>query len=252
MPAGIHPQRLLPPIGVAQSSKPRTPFFLTNFMHTWIKFCGTTSLADAMASIAAGADALGFIFAPSKRQVTAAQVSAITKLLPDEIEKIGVFMDERLENILSMVEAAGLTGVQLHAQESSGDVSRLAEKRDRHKDFRVIKTVLVRDDFRHELQSVMSAVRPPDCVLLDSGAGSGRTFAWAAAKDATKEFAGSAAAKIIVAGGLTPENVGEAIRTFSPWGVDVVSGVESQAGEKDPQKLKAFVDAVRKAENKNG
>jgi phosphoribosylanthranilate isomerase len=91
--------------------------------------------------------------------------------------------------------------------------------------------------------------------MLDSGSGSGKTFAWAAAKeaakDAAKESFGSAA-QIIVAGGLTPENVGEAIRTLSPWGVDVVSGVESQAGKKDPQKLKAFVDSVRKAENKNG
>lgn len=221
-------------------------------MRTWIKFCGTTSLADAMASIAAGADALGFIFAPSKRQVTATQVSAITKQLPHEIEKVGVFMDEPVENILSMVEAAGLTGVQLHGQESSGDVARLAEKRGGHKNFRVIRTVLVKDNFRHELQSVMSAVRPPDCVLLDSGAGSGKTFAWDVARDVANEFAGGAATQIIVAGGLTPENVGEAIRTFSPWGVDVVSGVELQAGKKDLQKLKAFVDSVRKAENKNG
>ncbi len=138
------------------------------------------------------------------------------------------------------------------ASESSGDVARLAEKRGSHKDFRVIRTVLVKDNFRHELESVMSAVRPPDCVLLDSGAGSGKTFAWAAAKDTAKQLAGAGDAQIIVAGGLTPENVGDAIRTFSPWGVDVVSGVELQAGKKDPQKLKAFVDSVRKAENKNG
>ncbi len=221
-------------------------------MRTWIKFCGTTSLADAMASIAAGADALGFIFAPSKRQVTATEVRAITKQLPDEIEKIGVFVDEQVENILSMVKAAGLTGVQLHGQESSGDTARLAEKRVSHKDFRVIRTVLVKDNFRYELQSVMNAVRPPDCVLLDSGTGSGKTFAWAAAKDVANAFAGIAETQIIVAGGLTPENVGDAIRTLSPWGVDVVSGVELQAGKKDPQKLKAFVDSVRKAENKNG
>jgi phosphoribosylanthranilate isomerase len=221
-------------------------------MRTWIKFCGTTSLADAMASIAAGADALGFIFAPSKRQVTAAHVTAIAKQLPDKIEKIGVFMDEPVEDILPVVEAAGLTGVQLHGQERSGDLARLAEKRDGHKNFRVIRTVLVKDDFRHELESVMSAVRPPDCVLLDSGAGSGKTFAWDVAKDVANEFAGNSATQIIVAGGLTGENVGEAIRTFSPWGVDVVSGVELQPGIKDPQKLKAFVDSVRKAENKNG
>ena len=257
MPAGIRPQRLLPPIGVAQSSKPRASFFLKiTFMRTWVKFCGTTSLADALASIAAGADALGFIFAPSKRQVTATQVSAITKQLPHEIEKIGVFVEERVENILSIVEATGLTGVQLHGQESSSDVARLAQKRGSHKDFRVIRTVLVQESFREELHSAMSAVRPPDCVLLDSGSGSGKTFVWSAAKEAVKDAAqessGSAAVQIIVAGGLTPENVGEAIRTLSPWGVDVVSGVELQAGKKDPQKLKAFVDSVRKAESKNG
>jgi phosphoribosylanthranilate isomerase len=98
----------------------------------------------------------------------------------------------------------------------------------------------------------LNSVRPPDCVLLDSGAGSGQPFAWSAAKDVTKEFVHGNAAHLIVAGGLTPENVGEAIKILSPWGVDVVSGVEMQAGQKDPQKLKAFVESVRKAEKNHG
>jgi len=221
-------------------------------MPTWIKFCGTTSLADAMASVAAGADAVGFVFAPSKRQVSASQVKTITQRLPVEIEKIGVFMDETVENILAVVDAAGLTGVQLHGKEPADDVARLAEKRRNDERLRVIKTVLVNENFRHELKSVLHTERPPDCVLLDAGAGSGRTFAWGAAKDAAIEFVHSNAAKVIVAGGLTPENVGEAIKILSPWGVDVVSGVETRAGQKDPQKLKAFVESVRKAENKNG
>jgi phosphoribosylanthranilate isomerase len=221
-------------------------------MHTWIKFCGTTSFADAMASIAAGADALGFVFAPSKRQVSASQVKTITQQLPVDIEKIGVFMDEKLEDILSIVEEAGLTGVQLHGKESAENVATLAKKRGSNDRLRVIKTVLVKEEFRDELQGVMNAVSPPDCVLLDAGAGSGQTFAWGAAKDTVKEFVRSNPAHVIVAGGLTPENVGEAIRILSPWGVDVVSGVEMQAGEKDPQKLKAFVESVRKAEKNHG
>lgn len=224
-------------------------------MRTWIKFCGTTSLADATASIVAGANALGFIFAPSKRHVTPTQVKEITRKLPLEIEKIGVFMDEPVGNILSIVEEAGLTGVQLHGKESAEDLARLVENlskdhRNKEQHFRVIRTVLVKDSFRDELELAVNAVRPPDCILVDAGAGSGRTFAWDAAKDVIRELVHDSATQVIVAGGLTPENAGEAVRTFSPWGVDVVSGVELQAGKKDPQKLKAFVDAVRKAENK--
>jgi phosphoribosylanthranilate isomerase len=215
-------------------------------MRTWIKFCGTTSLADAMASIAAGADALGFIFAPSKRHVMVAQVKEITQKLPAEVEKIGVFMDETVENMLSIAVEAGLTGVQLHGKESSEALARLAAENPGNRRLRLIKTVLVKDDFRHDLQRVLNEVKPPDCVLLDAGAGSGATFSWGAAK----EFTHGSTAQVIVAGGLTPENVGEAIQTLSPWGVDVVSGVELLAGRKDPHKLKAFVDAVRKAENK--
>jgi phosphoribosylanthranilate isomerase len=213
-------------------------------MHTWIKFCGTTSLADATASIAAGADALGFIFAPSKRQVNASQAADIIRKLPAEIEKIGVFMSEPLENILAIVNATGLTGVQLHGTQSSDGAALLSKKQSR--DLRVIKTVLIKDNFKNELQGVLNAVRPPDCVLLDAGTGSGKTFPW----EDVKAIVHGTTAQVIVAGGLTPENVGEAIATFSPWGVDVVSGIEKRAGQKDLEKMNAFVNSVRKAEKK--
>jgi phosphoribosylanthranilate isomerase len=144
------------------------------------------------------------------------------------------------------VNAAGLTGVQLHGREPADDVARVVEQWSGDKPFRVIKTVLVKNNFADRIPSLLRRLQPPDCVLLDAGAGGGKTFAW---EDA-KEFVLSAKARVIVAGGLTPENVGEAIKILSPWGVDVVSGVELQAGKKDPQKLKAFVDSVRKAENK--
>jgi phosphoribosylanthranilate isomerase len=213
-------------------------------MHTWIKFCGTTSLVDAKASIAAGADALGFIFAPSKRQVDASQARDIIRQLPAEIEKVGVFMAEPMEDILAIADATGLTGVQLHGAESSDGAALLSKKRSG--DFRVIKTVLIKDNFSNGLQDLLQAVQPPDCILLDSGTGSGKTFPW---EDA-KQIVHNAPAQIIVAGGLTPENVGEAIAVFSPWGVDVVSGIEKQAGQKDMQKMNAFVSSVRKAEKK--
>lgn len=213
-------------------------------MHTWIKFCGTTSLADAKAAIAAGADALGFIFTPSKRQVDASQARDIIRQLPAEIEKIGVFMAEPVEDILAIVDATGLTGVQLHGAESSDGTALLSKKRSG--DFRVIKTVLIKDNYKNELRYVLNAIHPPDCILLDSGTGSGKTFPWGDAK----QIIHNAPAQIIVAGGLTPENVGEAIAVFSPWGVDVVSGIEKQAGEKDVQKMYAFVNSVRKAEKK--
>jgi phosphoribosylanthranilate isomerase len=217
-------------------------------MRTWIKFCGTTSLADAEASIAAGADALGFIFAPSKRHVSATQAREIIRHLPPETEKIGVFMDERMENILSIVDEAGLTGAQLHGDEPADELARLAQMGNGDKAFRLIKTVLVRNNFKDELQTGVKGVGPPNCILLDSGTGSGKTFVW---RDAL-EFVTAATRHVIVAGGLTPENVGEAIEILSPWGVDVVSGVEKQAGEKDPRKLKAFVEAVRTAEKNHG
>ena len=217
-------------------------------MRTWIKFCGTTSLADAEASIAAGADAIGFVFTTSKRQVTPDQVKGITQHLPEEIEKIGVFTDEPVENILAIVKQAGLTGVQLHGKEPAGDFARLVEECGGDQRFRVTRTVIIKEDFRDELMLVLNAVKPPHRVLLDSGAGSGKTFAW----DAVQELVRGSPAHVIVAGGLTPGNVGDAIHTFLPWGVDLASCVEMQPGKKDPQKLKAFVDAVRKAENNNG
>ncbi len=217
-------------------------------MRTWIKFCGTTSLADAEASIAAGADALGFIFAPSKRHVSAAQAKEIIRHLPPEIEKIGVFMDESIENIFAIVEETGLTGAQLHGGAPADELTRLAHMGSGEKAFRLIKTVLVRNNFQDELRSAVRGVGPPNCILLDSGAGSGKPFVW---QDA-QPFVSAATRHVIVAGGLTPENVAEAIRILSPWGVDVVSGVEKQAGQKDPRKLKAFVEAVRTAEKNHG
>lgn len=213
-------------------------------MRTWIKFCGTTSLADALASIEAGADALGFIFAPSKRQITPEKAHEIIRGLPKNVERVGVFVDESADRIVQIAQTAALTMVQLHGNESPESVARLKSDPVAGRNLTVIKTVLIRGDFHLELEKFINALSPPDAILLDSGAGSGRMFDWRG----VRPFLTGTEMRFIVAGGLDSNNVSAALGMFHPFGVDVVSGVESSPGKKDPGKLKAFVAAVRNAE----
>src|SRR5579864_246357 len=213
-------------------------------MQTWIKICATTGVDDALASIEAGANALGFVFAPSKRQVSAEQAAMIIARLPADMERVGVFSDDPVERVAAVVEQAGLTTVQLHGEETPAFIEDLAARWSRGRRVRVIKTVLVNEHFAARFTRVCEDYSGIDSILLDAGAGSGRTFDW----DAVRHLLGKFRKRLIVAGGLNPDNVGEAIRKFAPWGVDVVSGVEREPGRKDPAKLKAFVAAVRKAE----
>jgi len=213
-------------------------------MSTWIKVCGTTSLEDALSSIEAGADALGFIFAPSKRRILPENAQKIIRELPQEIEKIGVFLDAGAMGIRQVVREVDLTGIQMHGEgEFPPEVySYLPE--DRRDGLRKIKTVIVWEGFELRVDSYATVPGVIDAWLFDSGAGSGRSFAWQEARAKLGDRQG----RFIIAGGLTPENVGDAMRTFKPWGVDVVTGVEREPGRKDAEKLKAFVAAVRKAE----
>jgi phosphoribosylanthranilate isomerase len=220
----------------------RAPFPRTNCMHTWIKICGTTCIEDALSSIEAGADALGFIFAPSERRVTPEQAQEIISQLPVKIEKIGVFMGSTPEEIADIAGQVALTGLQLHGEESPAEVNSCLTP-GRRTALRKIKTILVKDGFENKFDTV-AAPGLVDAWLLDSGTGSGKTFDW----QTVKAKVGGRRERLIIAGGLTPENVGDAIRTFRPWGVDVVTGVEREPGRKDPEKLKAFVAAVRRAE----
>lgn len=224
-------------------------------MPTWIKICGTTSVEDALASVAAGADALGFIFAPSTRRVSAQQAQEIAARLPAKIERIGVFVNESSEIIRSTVEQVGLTAVQLHGEETPGFVASLFPRGVRGRRIGVIKTILantlndtLNDAFETTFEQTLALFCQHhgcvDSILIDSGAGSGQTFDW----HKTQTLVSRDSLRFIIAGGLNPENVGAAMQKFSPWGVDVVSGVERAPGQKDPEKLKAFVAAVRKAE----
>jgi len=215
-------------------------------MPTWIKICATTCVEDALASIEAGANALGFVFAPSKRRVSAEQAAKIIGQLPHNVERVGVFSNDSAEHVAAIIEQAGLTAVQLHGEESPEFIAELSARWPRGHRTTVIKTVLVDQDFTVRFAKVCNDYPGIDSILLDSGAGTGRTFDW----EKAMPLIGNNGKRLIVAGGLNPENVGEAIRKFAPWGVDVVSGVEREPGRKDPAKLKAFVAAVRKAEQR--
>jgi phosphoribosylanthranilate isomerase len=213
-------------------------------MRAWIKICGTTSLEDAFSSIEAGADALGFIFAPSKRRILPENAQKIIRELPPNIEKVGVFMDAGAMGIRQVVREVDLTGIQMHGEgEFPPEVySYLPE--DRRDGLRKIKTVIVQEAFEGRFDAYAAVPGVVDAWLFDSGAGSGQTFDWQSARAKLGKRQG----QFIVAGGLNSQNVGDAIRAFKPWGVDVVSGVEREPGRKDPEKLKAFVAAVREAE----
>ena len=213
-------------------------------MHTWIKICGTTCVEDALKSIEAGADALGFIFAPSKRRIKPEQARAIIRELPRGVERIGVFLNAGAEQIARIVGEVELTGIQMHGE---GDLPAQVYNYlpvHRRDGMRKMKTVIVRSGFENWMDYCAAVPGTVDTWLFDSGAGSGQVFDWQAARAQL----GARGGQFVIAGGLTPENVGEAMRMFQPWGVDVVTGVEREPGRKDPEKLRAFVAAVRKAE----
>jgi phosphoribosylanthranilate isomerase len=218
-------------------------------MSLWVKICGNTSLEDARLAVEAGADALGFVFAPSPRRVTVAQVAAIVGHLPRAVEKIGVFVGASQDEIYLAVRCCGLTGVQLHSEASpemmAGLRKRLGSK------VKILRVVHFGPDA--EAQAAAIAEDPNvDAVLIDSRTahavgGTGVAFDWDAARktlfsDSQKQ------PRRIAAGGMNPSNVAEAVAKLRPWGVDVVSGVESAPGRKDPLKVMEFVLNARAAE----
>jgi len=213
----------------------------------WVKICANTSLEDAQIAADAGADAVGFVFAPSPRQVTAAQVAAITPHLPAGVEKIGVFVDAALDEICSNVRACGLTGVQIHSGGESNLAAKLREKLGPA--LRIVHAVHFGAEAAKKA-ALIAADPNVDAILVDSRTatavgGTGTTFDWAAARATV--FGDARTIKLIAAGGLSPENVREAIATLRPWGVDVSSGVEAAPGRKDPAKVRAFIAAARLA-----
>jgi phosphoribosylanthranilate isomerase len=216
-------------------------------MSLWVKICANTSLEDARLAVDAGADALGFIFATSPRRVTPEQVAAITPHLPGTVEKIGVFVDASLDEIVATVRACGLTGVQLHSAPGAEFPSLLRAEFGR--ELRILHVVHFGPDAAQQARAY-AADANIDGVLVDSRTatavgGTGIAFDWAEARRTV--FGAAATARLIAAGGLHPGNVAEAIATLHPWGVDVASGVEAAPGRKDPGKVHAFIANARAA-----
>lgn len=225
-------------------------------MSIWVKICANTTLEDALVAVEAGADALGFIFAPSPRRVTAEAVAAIAPQLPAGVEKIGVFVDAPLEEIVSAVQSCGLTGVQLHF-EAGPELPALLHAR-LGPELRVVRVLRFRPQGEShgaaQLQARLATYAGDphvDALHVDTYAeaeagGTGLTFDWSAAREAI--FANPAApARRIAAGGLNPENVAEAIAALRPWGVDVASGVEAAPGRKDARKVRELIARARAA-----
>jgi phosphoribosylanthranilate isomerase len=221
----------------------------------WIKICANTNLEDAQLAAELGADAVGFVFAPSPRQVTAAQVAHITPHLPEGLECVGVFPALQAEEIADAAQEAGLSTVQLHGGVSLDLIRQL--DRIFSGQVKLIQTVHW-DVNGGEASAATVAQQLKEIVaddivgrvLIDSkvGAatgGTGVSYDWNAAR-ATFAEAG-AGLKLIVAGGLHQDNVAEAIHRLDPWGIDVASGVEESPGHKSRGRLTAFIHAARNA-----
>ncbi len=206
-----------------------------------IKICGLTCVDDAQAASTSGADLLGLVFhRPSPRFVEPNEASRLTEAVA--ARWIGVFVDTDPEEILRIADAADLHGVQLHGGGSAAAVERL---------HRAGLHVIVAHRVSRQEDLATVGRSGADVDLLDTfdpdrPGGTGRSFDWRLAADVSRTH------RVLLAGGLTPENVGRAIRTIRPWGVDVSSGVESVPGCKDPDKVRRFVDAARTAFGREG
>ena len=207
---------------------------------TKVKICGITNLQDALMSVKAGADFLGFNFyEKSPRFVLPEKTSKIVEWLPDNIMKVGVFVNETADRICEIATIASLDAVQLHGDEAN----KFIEEVHTISGLPVIRAVRITPEFSLDNVKHSSA----EAVLLDKYSlkeygGSGEVFDWSVA-----ERISEIVERVYLAGGLTPENVGEAIRIVRPYAVDVASGVESLPGKKDPEKVAAFIAAVKKA-----
>ena len=198
-----------------------------------VKICGITREEDALYAAALGVHAIGFVLAPSPRQITPERARAITMALPPLIQTVGVFVDEDPEKVLAVAAFCHLDLLQFHGKESTAYCARFGR--------RVIKALRVRA--KNQLDRFAEYHNVADAILLDTyvagqSGGTGRTFDWNLAKEASRR------GRIILAGGLNPDNVAEAINLVHPYAVDASSGLEQQPGIKDHDKMTRFVEAV--------
>lgn len=218
-------------------------------MSLWIKICANTSLADAQLAAEAGADAVGFVFAPSPRRVVPDVVAQIVPQLPPSVEKIGVFVETPIDRIIETVESCKLTGVQLHAEVDSDAPARLREHFG--SSLRILRVVHFAPNAAEPVAAI-ARDRNVDAILVDSRTvaavgGTGIQFDWQLARETLFQSDAADRPRFVVAGGLKPANVADAIAILHPWGVDVASGVEASPGIKDAVKVRAFIANARAA-----
>jgi phosphoribosylanthranilate isomerase len=198
----------------------------------FVKICGITTEEDALLAVALGADAVGFVFAPSKRQVTPTRVRDIVKRLPSEMLTVGVFRDAEPSRVIETVNAAGLKAAQLHGHETP----------EQAREVRAGVGLLIQAFAAGSKAIQRLEEYGADAVLMDGSVpGSGELFDWRLLDGMNR------GQRVILAGGLDPHNVGAAISQVGPWGVDVSSGVERSPGHKDPVKMRAFIRAAKEA-----
>lgn len=198
----------------------------------FIKVCGITSEADALLCVGLGADALGFVFAPSPRQVSVAAVRDIVHRVPREVLTVGVFRDEARQRVVQMAYDAGLGAVQLHGHETAEDCRWVRQQ----------VPCTIRAFSAGDPAITRFADFGADYILIDGASpGSGEVFDWRLAEGVIDH------GRMLVSGGLHAGNVAQAIAHLQPWGVDVSSGVESEPGRKDPNKVRQFIQAARVA-----
>ena len=198
----------------------------------FVKICGITNEDDALLATALGADALGFVFAPSRRQVKPDIVRDIVKRLPREITTVGVFKDDRPAHVVDLASRVGLHAVQLHGREPPESARWLSSR------LPMVIQAFPAGDARVQ----QAADYHVHAVLLDAPhPGSGQVFDWSLASEVPT------GQRLMIAGGLTAENVGAAVARARPWGVDAVSGIERQPGRKDPIKMRDFIASARAA-----
>lgn len=202
-------------------------------MKTRIKICGLTRSQDVQLAVELGADLLGFIFAQSPRRIAPERMLEISAKVPEKVLKVGVFVDTPPAEVKEVATFCNLDVVQLHGSEGQ-DYCRVLER------FKILKVYRL-----GEGRSLPEISLPPywatlfDTWLPNQAGGGGKVFDW----QLVASFAGK---RFFLAGGLTPENVGRAISMTNPFGVDVSSGVESSPGIKDPEKMRKFIESVKK------
>lgn len=217
---------------------------------TWVKICGITNLEDALAAVDAGADALGFVFyEKSPRKIDPETVRDIVAQLPAKVEKVGVFVNQLEDSICEFADRVGLTAVQLHGDNEDPRVADLIVQR--RPQVKVLAAISIHQYPKPEIWAMMWRPDVVHAFLVDSGdsskhGGTGNTFGWEESRESVEVI--KTLSRVVVAGGLNDRNVEGALGVLHPWGVDVASGVEIRPGKKDPDKVRAFVQAVRQAD----